>query len=127
MLDIYGLEPDKRHRESIRQLLQQETENEEAEDNEVLKLLCVMLFAIGNVQDTELIWQAKRKNQDTGSYIDVQLLCGAGVEKTIAYLEKRGGEQARKQLLYIEQCQPVDLVDFSKDQWLSGYIAYYGV
>lgn len=127
LLQVYGLEPDKRDRESIRLLLRQEMENREAEDNEVLKLLCIMLFAVGNVEDTELIWQAKRKNQDTGSYMDVQLLCGAGVEETTAYLEKKGGEQAHEQLLYLRQCEPYDFVDFSKDQWLSKYKAYYGV
>lgn len=127
LLRIYGLEPDKKHRESIRKLLQQEMENREAEDHEVLKLLCIMLFAIGNVEDTELIWQAKRKNQDTGSYIDVQLLCGAGVEETIVYLKKKGGEQAHDQVLYLKMREPYDFVDFSKDEWLSGYRCYYGL
>ncbi|WP_145328765.1 hypothetical protein [Paenibacillus xylanexedens] len=127
LLQMYGLEPDKKHRESIRRLLQQEMENREADDHEILKLLCIMLFAIGNVEDTELIWLAKRKNQNAGSYIDVQLLCGAGIEETIVYLEKKGGEQAHKQLLYLRKCEPYDFVDFSKDQWLSEYKAYYGV
>lgn len=127
LLQVYGLAPDKKHRESIRKLLHQEMENRVAEDFEVLKLLCIMLFAIGNVEDTELIWQAKRKNQDTGSYIDVQLLCGAGVEETIVYLEKKGGEQAHDQVLYLKKCELYDFVDFSKDKWLSGYKAYYGI
>jgi hypothetical protein len=30
-------------------------------------------------------------------------------------------------LLYLKQCELYDFVDFSKDQWLSGYKAYYGV
>lgn len=127
LLQMYGMEPDKEQRESIRRLLQQEMENREAEDHEVLKLLCIMLFAIGNVEDTELIWQAKRKNQDAGSYIDVQLLCGAGVEETIVYLEKKGGEQAHDQVLYLKNCEPYDYVDFSKAEWLSGYRGYYGI
>ncbi|MGF6355896.1 hypothetical protein ABIE27_003811 [Paenibacillus sp. 4624] len=126
LLQLYGVEPGKNQRESICKLLQQEMENQETEDHEVLKLLCVMLFALGSVEDTELIWEAKRKNQDTGSYIDVQLLCGAGFEETIAYLEKKGGEQAHEQLLYLRQCEPYNFVDFSIDQWLSGYKVYYG-
>nr|WP_154982935.1 hypothetical protein [Paenibacillus xylanexedens] len=127
LLQMYGIEPDKEQRESIRRLLQQEMENREAEEHEVLKLLCIMLFAIGSVEDTELIWQAKRKNQDAGSYIDVQLLCGAGVEETIVYLEKKGGEQAHDQVLYLKKCELYDFVDFSKDEWLSGYRGYYGI
>ncbi|MCK6074597.1 hypothetical protein [Paenibacillus silvae] len=127
LLKVYGVEPDQKHRESIRQLLRQEIEEPEGEDNEVLKLLCIMLFAVGNVEDTELIWRAKRKNQDTGSYIDVQLLCGAGLEETLVYLEHKQGDHAHEEWLYLKQCEPYDFVDFSKDQWLAGYKAYYNV
>ncbi|MFL0372983.1 hypothetical protein [Paenibacillus amylolyticus] len=127
MLQLYGVEPDEVHREAIRQLLQQEIENRKSEDNEVLRLLCIMLFCIGNVEDTTLIWQAKQKNQDTSSYIDVQLLCGAGYEETLFYLENMDGEQAHKELLYLKQCEPYDFVDFSKVEWVSNYKRYYGV
>ncbi|APO44655.1 hypothetical protein BS614_12040 [Paenibacillus xylanexedens] len=127
LLQLYGLEPDEVNREAIRQLLHQEMENRNLEDNEVLKLLCIMLFCIGNVEDTELIWQAKQKNQDTGSYIDVQLLCGAGYERTLFYLENMDGGQAHEELLYLKQCEPYDFVDFSKVHWVSDYKRYYGV
>ncbi|WP_408894467.1 hypothetical protein [Paenibacillus taichungensis] len=125
VLELYGLDPDTKHRQQIRELLQQEIENQEAVDHEYLKTLCIMLFCIGNVEDTVLIWQAKRKNQDTGSYIDVQLLCGAGYEKTVTYLEQKDGDQARKQLKYLRQCEPYDFVDFSKEEWVSNYKQYY--
>ncbi|MBD8840132.1 MULTISPECIES: hypothetical protein [Paenibacillus] len=127
MLQLYGVEPDEVHREAIRQLLQQEIENRKSENNEVLRLLCIMLFCIGNVEDTTLIWQAKQKNQDTSSYIDVQLLCGAGYEETLFYLEKMDGEQAHEELLYLRHCEPYDFVDFSKAEWVSNYKRYYGV
>lgn len=127
ILELYGLDPDTRHRQIIRELLQKEIENQEAVDHEYLKTLCIMLFCIGNVEDTGLIWQAKRKNQDTGSYIDVQLLFGAGYEETLFYLENMDGEQAHKELLYLKQCEPYDFVDFSKLDWVSDYKRYYGV
>ncbi|MDT9722741.1 hypothetical protein QVE09_28000 [Paenibacillus sp. ClWae2A] len=127
LLQLYGLEPDGVNREAIRQLLRQEMENRQSEDNEVLKRLCIMLFCIGNVEDTELIWQAKQMNQDTSSYIDVQLLCGAGYEETLFYLEKMDGEQAHEELLYLRRCEPYDFVDFSKLDWVSDYKRYYGV
>ncbi|WP_342572315.1 hypothetical protein MKY85_08105 [Paenibacillus sp. FSL R5-0749] len=127
LLQLYGLEPDELNRKDIRQLLHQEIENRNLEDNEVLKLLCIMLFCIGTVEDTTLIWQAKQKNQDTSSYLDVQLLCGAGYEETLFYLEKMEGEQAHKELLYLRQCEPYDFVDFSKVEWVSNYKRYYGV
>ncbi|MGP3786836.1 hypothetical protein [Paenibacillus sp. 1A_MP2] len=122
---MYGLDPDTKHRQHIRELLQQEIENQEAVDHEYLTTLCIMLFCIGNVEDTGLIWQAKRKNQDTGSYIDVQLLCGAGYEKTVTYLEQKDGDQAVEQLNYLRQCEPYDFVDFSKEEWVSNYKQYY--
>ncbi|TDL67737.1 hypothetical protein E2R58_00510 [Paenibacillus amylolyticus] len=127
LLELYGLDPDEVNWEAIRQLLHQEIENQNLEDNEVLKLLCIMLFCIGNVEDTQLIWRAKRKNQDTGSYIDVQLLCGAGYERTLFYLENMDGGQAHEELLYLKQCEPYDFVDFSKVEWVSDYEQYYGV
>ncbi|WJM09855.1 hypothetical protein [Paenibacillus sp. PK1-4R] len=127
LLELYGLDPDEVNREAIRQLLHQEIENQNLEDNEVLKLLCIMLFCIGNVEDTELIWQAKQMNQDTSSYIDVQLLCGAGYEETLFYLENMNGEQAHKEVLYLRQCEPYDFVNFSKTEWVSNYKQYYGV
>ncbi|WP_340401136.1 hypothetical protein [Paenibacillus sp. FSL H8-0079] len=126
LLELYELEPDEVNREAIRQLLHQEMEDRNSEDNETLKLLCIMLFCIGNVEDTTLIWQAKRKNQDAGSYIDVQLLCGAGYDQTLFYLEKIDGEQAHEELLYLRQCEPHDFVDFSKAEWVSDYKQYYG-
>jgi hypothetical protein len=125
VLELYGLDPDTKHRQQIRELLQQETENQEAVDHEYLKTLCIMLFCIGNVEDTVLIWQAKRKNQDTGSYIDVQLLCGAGYEKTVTYLEQKHEESAGEQLNYLRKCEPYDFIDFSKEEWVSNYKQYY--
>ncbi|SDL82631.1 hypothetical protein SAMN05428961_10763 [Paenibacillus sp. OK060] len=127
ILELYGLDPDTRHRKQIRELLQQEIENQEAVDHEYLKTLCIMLFCIGNVEDTGLIWQAKRKNQDTGSYINVQLLCGAGYEKTVTYLEQNLEDSAGEQLNYLRQCEPYDFVDFSKEEWVSTYKKYYEI
>ncbi|OAX50218.1 hypothetical protein [Paenibacillus sp. AD87] len=127
VLELYGLDPDTKHRQQIRELLQQEIENQEAVDHEYLKTLCILLFCIGNVEDTGLIWQAKRKNQDTGSYIDVQLLCGAGYEKTVTYLEQNLKDSAGEQLNYLRQCELYDFIDFSKEEWVSTYKKYYEV
>ena len=85
-----------------------------------------MLFCIGNVEDTTLIWQAKQKNQDTSSYIDVQLLCGAGYEETLFYLEKMDGEQAHEELLYLRHCEPMILLISPKRNGLN-HKRYYGV
>ncbi|MEN1985580.1 hypothetical protein [Paenibacillus hubeiensis] len=127
VLELYGLDPDPAYREPIRQLLKREIEHMAAEDHELLRTLCVMLFCIGQVEDTHIIWQAKQKNQDAASYIDVQLLCGAGYQATVDYLERRGDPQAKQELKYLKECEPFDFIDFSKEEWVQGYKQYYGV
>lgn len=114
LLELYGLDPDEVNWEAIRQLLHQEIENQNLEDNEVLKLLCIMLFCIGNVEDTQLIWRAKRKNQDTGSYIDVQLLCGAGYERTLFYLENMDGGRHMRSCFTLNSASRMILLIFPK-------------
>ncbi|WP_019910256.1 hypothetical protein [Paenibacillus sp. HW567] len=127
LLERFGIEPENQHRDSIRQLLQAEIKNEASEDNEYLRTLCILLFSIGIVEDTLLIWAAKRKNFDASAYIDVQLLCGAGVKETMKYLQAQPNEEAQKQLAYLQQCEPYDLEDFSKKEWMDGYKSYYGL
>lgn len=114
MLELYGLEPDDIHREPIRQLLQQEIENRKSENNEVLRLLCIILFCIGNVEDTTLIWQAKRKNQDAGSYIDVQLLCGAGYDQTLFIWKKWTGNWRMRSCFTLDSASRMTLLIFPK-------------
>lgn len=127
LLERFGIEPENQHRDSIRQLLQAEIRNEVSEDNEYLKTLCVLLFYIGAVEDTLLIWAAKRKNFDASAYIDVQLLCGAGVKETMEFLQAQPNEDSQKQLAYLQNCEPYDLEDFSKIEWMNGYKRYYGL
>ncbi|MNC26908.1 hypothetical protein D3C75_750600 [compost metagenome] len=127
LLALYGLDPNPEYRDQIRQKLEEEIHQQDVEDHEYLKTLCVMLFCMGNVEDTQLIWQAKRKNQDTGSYIDVQLLCGAGYEETISYLDQQDDALALAELQYLRQCEPYDFVHFSKAEWVSNYNRYYGI
>lgn len=90
VLKLYCLEPKRSSVDEIRNLLMVELSKKEIRDHELLKTLCIQLFAFGCVEDTLLIWRAKRKDFDAGCYIDVQLLCGAGVEDTISYLEELG-------------------------------------
>lgn len=46
------------------------------------------------IEDTRLIWQAKHLNMDAFFMIDVQLLCGAGLEATQLYLLEIDDEEA---------------------------------
>lgn len=72
----------------LRYLLRQETalhkESWGYDDN--LGLAALLLAGHGDVGDVWSIWRAKGANFDTGIGLDVELLLGAGVEPTVAYV-----------------------------------------
>ncbi|MBD0380177.1 hypothetical protein [Paenibacillus sedimenti] len=128
LLEKYGLVPETEYLEVIRKLLIDEIENNNSEDNEYLKTLCIKLFSLGNVEDTYLIWRAKNKNFDTGCYIDIQLLCGAGIEETKKYLSNDLSNDAFDELSYIENgVISGDFNDFSRAKIIKFYKEYYGI
>ncbi|GAB0169866.1 hypothetical protein LSPCS325_33030 [Lysinibacillus sp. CTST325] len=126
LLKNFGLVPEIDFVDRIRNLLKEEIENESSENNEYIKTLCIQLFALGYVDDTLLIWRAKEKDFDTHSYIDVQLLCGAGLEKTLGYLQKIDTLEAKKELSYLWKCKE-DFEDFNVEEVLNFYKKYYGI
>ncbi|WP_239616873.1 hypothetical protein [Cohnella mopanensis] len=127
LLKLYGLEPDISYRETLQKLLNDEIDNDDYKDNEYLKTLCIMLFSIGQVEDTQLVWRAKRKSSDAGIYIDVQLLCGAGLESTIEFLDNLNNDIAKEQIEYLKKCEETDFKDFSKTEVINNYKQYYGI
>lgn len=126
LLKNFGLVPKIEFVDRIRNLLKEEIENKSSEDNEYLKTLCIQLFALGYVDDTLLIWRAKEKDFDTHGYIDVQLLCGAGLEKTLGHLKKMDTLVAKKELSYLRKCKE-DFEDFNVEKVLNFYKNYYEV
>jgi hypothetical protein len=86
-----------------------------------------MLFSLGIVEDSLLIWKAKQKNFDAGCYIDGQLLCGAGLEKTIDFLKSIKDESVSQQIEYLEKCNRTDFLNFNKEKLLEDYRKYYGI
>ncbi|MDF2985407.1 MAG: hypothetical protein K0R50_917 [Eubacterium sp.] len=128
VLKMYGLVPSKQYLDEIRKLLIEETSTQVLKDHELLKTLCVQLFAIGCVEDTSLIWRAKRKDFDAGCYIDVQLLCGAGVEETTRYLKELRNHETSEELDCLQKSIIAgDFNEFSKDSILDFYKGYYGI
>ena len=127
ILEHYGLEPELKYRGMLRSLLNEEINNEDAEDNEYLKTLCIMLFSIGEVEDSLIIWEAKQKNFDTSCYIDAQLLCGAGVDYTIDYLMTIASKEAQQEMNYLRKRKDIDFVSFSKREIINNYKQYYGI
>lgn len=119
----YGVCPGIADRDDIRKLLKEEIENEEnAENHECLRVLCFLLFSIGNVEDCELIWKAKMLNMDTGCMVDTVLLCGAGYEKTLEYIENKAGFDKMKRFLteYLRG-------EFDKQEVIDDFKSYYGI
>lgn len=62
----------------------------------------LLLYGVGDVTDVPAMWAAKTTDMDTGCGFDVQMLVGAGVEQTLAFLRAHGHTQAAD---YIAECQ----------------------
>lgn len=89
---------------------------------------CVLLFAAGDPRDALVIWTAKMSSFDVACSIDIQLLCGAGLERTKAFLRTCPEADAKEALDYIESCIPTgDFEDFTPTHWLERCLHYYGL
>jgi hypothetical protein len=85
-----------------------------------LRLSALLLYKIGNVEDAPLLWEAKTVNFDTFCGLDIQLLVGAGVDETLAYLNGLGDEESLKASEYIEDCRGTgdfDHLDGYAEEW----------
>jgi hypothetical protein len=128
LLQEYGLVPEKDLLPSVRQLLAEQTEiaRTKGGNEPLLRLLCIQLFAHGDVNDVLAIWVAKRSNSDAGFGIDVQLLCGAGLNATKEYLKQEQSSEAAKALSYLEECEKSgDFRDWSPQKHLEFWRKYY--
>lgn len=95
-------------------------------DTELMKLCCVQLFNAGSLTDILLIWAAKESSFDAHCSIDVQLLYGAGLQETIAYLAAEGCPAASAALGYLRRCEAAgDFAGFSPENQSRWYSAYY--
>lgn len=70
-----------------------------------MRLLCGLLFTLGNAEDSLVVWRAKQCNFDTHCGIDVAFICGAGLEETKTYLAAAGSEEATAALKYLRKCE----------------------
>ena len=91
-----------------------------------MKLCCVQLFNAGPLDDVLRIWAAKQASFDAGCWIDVQLLCGAGLAETKAYLAADGSDAAAAALDCLLRCEQVgDFTDFTVENRSRWYHEYY--
>ncbi|WP_157472758.1 hypothetical protein [Frankia sp. EAN1pec] len=86
----------------------------------------VQLFNTADLSDVSLIWQAKEASWDAHCSIDVQLLCGAGLAETKAYLAAQQTATSSAALHYLLQCEAAgEFDDFSADAQSGWYSDYY--
>ncbi|MEV7289521.1 hypothetical protein AB0O01_34075 [Streptomyces sp. NPDC093252] len=126
----HGLRPDERGLDEVRTLLREhiglERRSQGDGDTILMKLCCVQLFQAARLDDVLLIWSAKMASWDAGCSIDIQLLCGAGLERTKAYLAGQSSpesEAALKRLVYCEDAG--DFEGFTPEERFAYYTAYY--
>jgi hypothetical protein len=92
----------------IRFLLEQEIacrQNDTETEIESIHYGSFLLFLLGQLEDVELLWQAKRASFDTWGTLDMQLLVGAGVSSTLASLHSIKQEWAEEARTYLEKSQ----------------------
>jgi hypothetical protein len=126
-LHRYGLLPTAADLDEIRGILHAQAQLiQDEQDTELMKLCCVQLFNAGHLDDVLTIWQAKESSWDAHCALDVQLLCGPGLDATKAHLAADGSEEAAEALLYLTDCEAAgDFDDFSVDQQARRWAEYY--
>jgi hypothetical protein len=127
-LKRFGLVPKAADIPAVRQILaaQIEAAENEEDDSGLMKLCCIQLFSAGDVLDSMLIWSAKRSSFDNGINIDVQLLCGAGLDSTKTHLAHSNSPEAADALQYLVECESCgDFERFAVEQVLEYYRFYY--
>ena len=115
----------------IRDILRIETEKESRSQGQgntaLMKLLCVHLFLHGHAEDSLLIWRAKTSSMDADASIDIQLLCGIGLDATTEFMRSAGDGDAGDALVRIGECVASgDFQGFSPDEFRSFWLHYYG-
>lgn len=119
----YGLTPSVEVRVELKKLLEYEIENYSGGSSEYLRVLSALLFYIGNVEDSILIFRAKMLNMDVGTMIDTEFLFGAGFGETLDFIKKNKED---KEFVRMEDF----LYDYSEEYFdreevVEEYIAYY--
>jgi len=130
-LQRFGLTPDDDALPQIRALLAQEADAERrgsGREEDLALLCCVQLFSRGLLEDVLRIWDAKQSGMDLGCYLDVQFLCGAGLEETKNFLASQPESAATDALKYLESCEEAgNFANFSPQAHVETYRHYFGL
>lgn len=76
-----------------------------------IHLCSFLLFMLAEVEDVQILWKAKTTSFDTFCGLDIQLLAGAGVPRTLDYLQRVDEPWSQKACELIEQCQKGNAFD----------------
>lgn len=60
-----------------------------------------LLYCLGNAEDIHSLWRAKRLNTDVGSSMGAEFFVGAGVNKSIAFIENMDSPESSDIAVYI--------------------------
>jgi hypothetical protein len=72
--------------------------------------------------------RAKAASFDAACSIDIQLLCGSGLNETKTYLTAQGPADAQAALLRLTECEAAgDFGNFSVEEYVNWWMKYYGV
>lgn len=130
-LIAFGIPPEERSLPEIRQILLAQIEREQrgqTREDDVAFLCAAQLFAKGLAEDILLIWKAKRSGFDLGSMIDVQMLCGLGIESTRKFLSDIATKEAADALEYLDACLLAgDFEGWSPEVQIMVYRKYFGI
>lgn len=114
-LDRFGLRPKTKHLPEIRSLLRGRAAREQRQqgsgDTELMRLCSVQLFHSGNREDILHIWRAKTSSWDANSSIEIQLLCGRGLQETVRFLAEHDDPGAAEALQRIRECEEAGAFD----------------
>jgi hypothetical protein len=109
--DFRCLLQDLLNEEIIYRAKEDDTEDNDGRYSENLYWCGLLLYKVGAADDVNILWKAKNINFDTFCAFDIQFLIGAGLDKTIEYLQSKADEDSKNVLQYIIECK--DSGDFS--------------
>ncbi|PZS07030.1 MAG: hypothetical protein DLM55_11845 [Acidimicrobiales bacterium] len=126
LLARYGTHPGGDAVTENRSLLDGEIEAGMYADSVAMRVLSVQLFNNGSVDDALRVWRAKRSNFDAGCSLDIQLMCGAGLNETKSHLTSIATGEAKAAFDYLKKCESTgDFADFTPSAFTAFYDRYY--
>ncbi|MCU4743425.1 hypothetical protein [Natronoglomus mannanivorans] len=130
----FGLPPNPETVPAIRQALRVELERTElggsadTVDWPSIRFYCVALFAHGDPVDAPLVWRARDAAPAVAGGIDVELLCGGGLERTLAALRADGSVATDGALESLSRAVAESVFDdWTPVDYLTYWRQYYGV